>query len=87
MGSTEQLAVSVEEKRRVLRSRGQKERGVFSETWVCESFLGADTDWKVRAAQLRSSGAALCLRRRLCLRRYVKQADQRSRRYEGSIRR
>ena len=67
MESSEQPVVSAEERRRVLRSRGQKERGVLSETRVCEHSFGADRDWNIKAAQLRSSEAALCLRRRLCL--------------------
>ena len=87
MGSSERPAVSAKERRRVLQSRGQKERGVLSETWVCEHSFGVDRDWNIRAAQLRSSGAALCLQRRLCLWRRVKGGAQRGRRYEGSIRR
>ena len=79
MGRIERPVVSAEERRRVLRSRGQKERGVLSETWVCEHFFGADTDWNIRLAELRSSRAALCLRRRLCLWRHVKGGAQRGR--------
>ena len=45
--------MSAAERRRILQSRGQRERGVLSVTWVCEQFLGVDTDWNIKPVHLR----------------------------------